>query len=47
MIHIPEETNEDKIYQLECQMSMLTDLVIQLISELKENGINISDKLKD
>ncbi|WP_409971775.1 hypothetical protein [Bacillus sp. Bva_UNVM-123] len=38
---------EDKVFQLECQVSMLTDYVIQIVEELNEQGINVSKKLND
>ncbi|WP_180827332.1 hypothetical protein [Bacillus sp. UMB0728] len=44
---MPEETNEDRIFQLECQVTMLTDLIVQLIGELKDKGIHVSDKLNN
>jgi hypothetical protein len=44
---IKEKSQEERIFDLECQISMLTDLVIQLIGELKREGLNISDKLND
>jgi hypothetical protein len=42
----PEETQEERIFQLECHVSMLSDMIVQLIKELKEEGIVVSDKLK-
>lgn len=43
---VKQETNEDRIFQLECQVSMLTDYIIQIVDELNKAGIKVSNKLK-
>lgn len=41
-----EETLEDRLFQLECEVSMQRDLIIQLIQELNKQGISVSTKIK-
>jgi hypothetical protein len=43
--NVTEKTDKERIFQLECEVSMLTQFVIQLIGELNTNGISLSDKL--
>lgn len=42
-----EKSEQERIFDLECQVSMLTELVVQLIGELNDSGISVSNKLKD
>jgi predicted nuclease with TOPRIM domain len=44
---IENKSNEERIFDLECEVSMLTEFINQLTGELKEQGINISNKLND
>jgi hypothetical protein len=44
-IEVPEETLEERVFQLECQTSMQHDLILHLIDELHKAGITISTKL--
>lgn len=41
------KSQEQRIFELECQVSMLHEFVVQLVGELKKNGLSISDKLND
>lgn len=43
----PEKTPEQRIFELECHVSMLSDFVFQLVGELRKQGLSISDTLKD
>ncbi|MED4883126.1 hypothetical protein [Bacillus smithii] len=40
-------TEKEKIFNLECQVSMLTDFVKQIVFELNKAGIKVSTKLID
>lgn len=37
---------EERIFQLECHISMLESYVIQIVNELNKQGLKISDTLK-
>lgn len=42
-----QKNQEERIFDLECQVSMLSDYILQLVGELGEQGIFVSDKLND
>lgn len=42
---IKEKTQDERIFDLECQVSLLSELIIQLITEIKQEGLNVSEKL--
>ncbi|MNP85690.1 hypothetical protein D3C76_1855410 [compost metagenome] len=46
IIEKDEKTLEEQVFELGCQVSMLEELVIQLIGELKSNGIQVSDTIR-
>jgi transcription antitermination factor NusG len=46
-VNVEEKTSGERIFDLECQVSMLQEFIIQLTTELKGLGISVSDKLND
>jgi hypothetical protein len=43
---VSEKSQEERIFELECHVSLLSEFVEQLVGELNTKGVDVSKKLK-
>lgn len=45
-IEVKTPSTEERVFQLECEVSMLTEFVNQLVGQLRSAGLDVSEHLE-